>query len=81
MQSISYTAARSHLASTMEQVCEDHAPIVIIRSNKEPVVMVSLADFESIMETNYLLSSPANAKRIMQGIEECETLIKKKDKD
>ena len=29
MDAITYTHARSHLAQTMEQVCDDHAPVII----------------------------------------------------
>lgn len=34
MESISYTSARSKLAKTMEQVCDDHAPIAITRKGE-----------------------------------------------
>ncbi len=68
MTSISYTAARENLAATMDKVCEDHAPIVITRNREQAVVMMSLADFEALEETAYLLKSPKNAKRIMSAI-------------
>jgi len=32
MDAISYTTARTDLAKTMEQVCEDHSPVIITRS-------------------------------------------------
>ena len=32
MEAISYTAARSQLAQTMQPVCDDHAPLIITRS-------------------------------------------------
>jgi len=75
MHTISYTAARSHLAEKMEQVCHDHAPIIITRSKSEPVVMISLADFEAMQETNYLMKSPANAARLIDAINEIEAMI------
>ena len=68
MTAISYTAARENLASTMDKVCEDHAPIIITRNRDQAVVMMSLEDFESLEETAYLLRSPRNAKRIMSAI-------------
>jgi antitoxin YefM len=48
MHNVSYTFAGSHLAKTMAQVCEDHNPVLITRAQSEPVVMMSLSDFESI---------------------------------
>lgn len=68
MNAISYTAARENLAATMDKVCEDHAPIIITRNRDQAVVMMSLADYEALEETAYLLKSPANARRIMDAI-------------
>jgi antitoxin YefM len=78
MHTISYTSARSHLAKTMQQVCDDHAPVVITRSQSEPVVMISLSDYESMQETNYLLRSPTNAARLAKSIDEIEAMIASK---
>lgn len=73
MDAISYTAARENLASTMDKVCSDHAPIVITRKRDQSVVMLSLEDYESLEETAYLLRSPANAKRLVEAIHALET--------
>ncbi|MGP9665955.1 type II toxin-antitoxin system Phd/YefM family antitoxin [Halomonas sp. AOP22-C1-8] len=72
MDAISYTAARSHLAKTMEQVCEDHSPVIITRSKAPSVVMLSLEDYEALQETAYLLRSPHNARRLMDSMAELE---------
>ena len=69
MDAISYTAARENLASTMDKVCADRAPVIITRNRDQAVVMLSLADYESLQETAYLLQSPANAKRLLAAIE------------
>ncbi|MFN2359857.1 MAG: type II toxin-antitoxin system Phd/YefM family antitoxin [Marinobacter sp.] len=45
---ICYTAARTNLAKTMEQVGEDHSPVIITRSKSQSVVMISLEDFEAL---------------------------------
>ena len=68
MNAISYTAARENLASTMDKVCEDHAPIIITRNRDQAVVMMSLQDYEALEETAYLLKNPKNAKLIMSAI-------------
>lgn len=69
MKSITYTAARENFASTINRVCEDQAPIVITRNRDQSVVMLSLAEYESLQETAYLLRSPANAKRLLAALE------------
>ena len=73
MRAISYTAARANLAGTMKKVCDDHDPVIVTRKNNEPVIMMSLEDFESLKETAYLLQSPNNVKRLLESIEELES--------
>jgi antitoxin YefM len=70
MHAMSYTSARANLAKTMKKVCENHDPVIITRKKTESVVMLSLEDFESISETNYLLKSPANASRLCESVRE-----------
>ncbi len=70
MKAISYTAARENLASTMQRVCDDRAPIVITRKRNQAVVMMALEEYESLEETAHLLGSPANAERLMESIKE-----------
>ncbi|MFH0976537.1 MAG: type II toxin-antitoxin system prevent-host-death family antitoxin [Spirochaetota bacterium] len=70
MKAITYTAARSNLASTMRKVCDDHNPVIVTRKNNESVIIMSLEDYESLTETTYLLQSPKNAKRLLESIEE-----------
>ncbi len=72
MKTISYTAARANLASTMEDVCNDHAPVIITRKSEDPVVMMSLEDYNAMKETTYLLRSPANARKLLESIAELE---------
>jgi antitoxin YefM len=73
MDAISYTAARANLSKTMEQVCNDHAPIIITRKRESPVVMLSLEDYQAMEETAYLLRSPANVRNLLESIESLES--------
>jgi antitoxin YefM len=73
MDSISYTSARSNLAKTMEKVCDDHAPIAITRKGEGAVVMISMADYQALEETAYLLRSPKNLRRLVAAITELES--------
>jgi antitoxin YefM len=72
MDAVSYTAARENLASMMDKVCNDHAPVVITRKRSRSVVMLSLEDYEALEETAHLLRSPANAKRLLEAIHALE---------
>jgi len=68
MNVLTYSEARASFKQAMDDVCRHHAPTVITRQRGEHVVMMSLADFNSMEETMYLLSSPANAQRLMASI-------------
>ena len=67
MNAVTYSTARANLASTMNQVCEDHEPLIITRNGEQSVVMLSLEDFKALEETAYLLRSPANIKRLLSA--------------
>jgi antitoxin YefM len=68
-EAITYTEARRKLASTMDEVCDSHDPVIITRRKAEAVVMMSLKDYNSIVETAYLLANPANAARLRESVE------------
>jgi antitoxin YefM len=70
MKAMTYTAARESLASTMDGVCSDHDPVIITRNRDQAVVMMSLEDYQSLQETAYLLRVPANARRLLESIDE-----------
>ena len=72
MDTITYTAARATLADTMDRVVNDHEPVIITRSARQSVVMLSLADYKAMQETTYLLRSPANAQRLLESIAQLE---------
>jgi len=72
MKCLSYESARSNLAKTMEQVCNDRTPIVINRKGKGAVVMMSMADYQALEETAYLLRSPKNTRQLIESIGELE---------
>jgi antitoxin YefM len=80
MKSITYTEARESLASTINCICEDNAPVVITRKRDQAVVMLSLSEYEALQETAHLLRLPANAKRLLKSIESLErgTVVRKK---
>lgn len=69
MDALNYTTARKELASTMETVCRDNTPVIITKNRDCAVVMISLADYSSLMETDYLLRNPTNAERLRRSIE------------
>lgn len=73
MEAVTYSHTRQHLAEIMNKVSDDRSPILITRQTGNPVVMMSLQDFNALEETAYLLRSPKNAKRLITSIEQLVT--------
>jgi len=72
MKTINYTKLRSKLAKSMDKIIANHEELIITREEHESVVMLSLPDYEGLIETCYLLQSPKNAKRLMKSIKQAE---------
>jgi antitoxin YefM len=70
MNVMTYSEARASFKQAMDDVCRHHDPTVITRQRGDHVVMMSLEDYNSMEETMYLLGNPANAERLMRGVEQ-----------
>jgi antitoxin YefM len=67
-----YTQARANLAALMDKAVDDKVPVYITRRNGKRVAMIDADEYESLIETAYLLSSPANARRLLEAIEQAD---------
>ena len=63
-----YTQARDGLAKLLDQVTHNREVVVIQRRGEEEVAMIAASELESLMETAYLLRSPANAERLLTAL-------------
>ncbi|MGL5863319.1 MAG: type II toxin-antitoxin system Phd/YefM family antitoxin [Phycicoccus sp.] len=72
MKTMSYTESRARYAEVLNGVVNDREEVVITRAGHEPVVIVSLDDYESLRETAYLMRSPSNARRLLDAMERLE---------
>ncbi|VAW87407.1 YefM protein (antitoxin to YoeB) [hydrothermal vent metagenome] len=70
MRIVSFTEARNGLKSVLDQVVNDADCTIITRRDSEDAVVMSLDYFNSLMETVYLLKSPANAEHLWKSIEQ-----------
>ncbi len=79
MNAVNYSELRKKLKNFLDQVYEDHEPLIITRKNNQNVVVISIEDYNSLIETNYLLSNIANSKRLLQSLESSRSgkLLKK----
>jgi antitoxin YefM len=73
VKTMTYSESRARYAEVLNAVTDDREEVVITRAGHDPVVIVSLEDYESLKETAYLLRSPANARRLLASIDELES--------
>jgi len=72
MRTVNFTQLRQNLAAELDSVINDAEEVVVTRSGHEPVVIVPLAEYEAMKETEYLLRSPSNAAALRRSIAELE---------
>jgi antitoxin YefM len=68
MRVVSFSEARNSLKSVLDHVVEDADYTIITRRDAEDAVVMSLDFFNSLLETVYLLRSPANAAHLERSI-------------
>ena len=72
MGHVSYTELRQNLKKHLDSVCDSRAPLVVTRRRGGSVVVLSLAEYESLEETLHLLRDPANAARLLGSIKDAQ---------
>jgi len=70
---LTYSEARQHLKALMDRVVSDRIEVVVTRRKAEPVVVVSMSEWNAISETLHLLSTPRNAERLISAIRQLES--------
>nr|WP_198984101.1 type II toxin-antitoxin system prevent-host-death family antitoxin [Herbaspirillum sp. ASV7] len=68
MRTVHFTDARSNLKSVIDRVVEDADVTLITRRDAPNAVVMSQDYFDSLMETVYLLRSPANVAHLERSI-------------
>jgi antitoxin YefM len=67
---VNFSEAGKNLKSVIDTVANDKNCTVIVRRDAEDVVIMSKSYYDSLMETVYLLKSPANAQHLEEAIAE-----------
>ena len=65
-----YSEARQNLAKLLDRVVKDAEPVIVARKKRGSVVLVSLAEWNSIQETLHVISTRANARALMDAMDD-----------
>ncbi len=68
MKTVSFNEAKNKLKAILDRVVNDDDYTVITRQDADDAVVMSLEYFNSLLETVYLLKSPANAAHLERSI-------------
>jgi antitoxin YefM len=72
MLHVSFSELRRRLAHFMDRAVDDRAPVLVTRQGHEPVVMLAQSDYDSMVETLHLKSTPANARRLDEAVADAD---------
>jgi antitoxin YefM len=68
MRTRTYSDAREHLASVIEEVISTREAQLITRRGYEPVAVIPTAELAGLLEAAHLLRSPKNARRLLTAL-------------
>lgn len=72
MAQVSFTEFRANLARHFDEVESSRAPLLVTRTGRANMVVLSEQEFDGWRETVHLLSSPRNAARLLESIKELD---------
>lgn len=72
MIAANYSEFRAQLKKYLDSVENDNETLLVKRSSGKGAVMISLEEYNSIMETLHILSSKKNADRLYESIQQAK---------
>jgi len=67
MKVANYSEFRKNLKKYMDDVTQNHDSLIVHRQGGETVIVISLQEYNSLTETEYLDSSPVNRNRLQMA--------------
>jgi antitoxin YefM len=68
MKAVNYSELRQKLKSNLDAVTDNEELLVVHRPKGKSIVMMSLSEYNSLLETLHLTRSEANRKRLAKAV-------------
>lgn len=66
---VSFQECSTHFSKIFERVAKNHE-VISVQEAQQEVVIMDAHEYNSLIETLYLLSNPTNAQRLREGVEQ-----------
>lgn len=72
MIAVNFTEFRTDLKRFLDEVEENHETLIVKRKSGKGTVMISIDEYNSLIETAHLVKSKANSARIFESVKQME---------
>lgn len=83
MIAVNYSTIRENLKAYCDKVTEDFETVIVTRKDEKNVVMISLEEYNNLMENLFIMSNPTNYNYLLESKAEIDAgkVIKKEWKE
>ena len=67
MIAVNYSTIRENLKAYCDKVTEDYETVIVTRKDEKNVVMISLEEYNNIMENLFIMSNPKNYNYLLES--------------
>ena len=67
MLAVNYSTIRNNLKDYCDKVTDDYETVIVTRKNEKNVVLISLEEYNNMMENLYIMSNRKNYERLMES--------------
>ena len=72
MLAVNYSTIRNHLKDYCDKVTDDYETIIVTRKDEKNVVIISLTEYNNMMENLFIMSNKKNYNRLVESRQQIE---------